>query len=226
MHRDYINGLREANRPENGKIRAMTILVIRHGETPSNAARILQTPDIPLSALGAGQALALARRLAAAGIARILASDMPRATMTAEPVALATGAPLEQSELLRERNFGDLRGRPFDTLGFDPLAMEDAPPGGESMSDFHARVDRAFAELVELRSRLEGPLAVITHGLVIRRILQRHAANAHGFEIPLRYSNTSVSILDAAPPYELKLVNCTAHLDQRHQDDGHGTFGV
>jgi broad specificity phosphatase PhoE len=204
----------------------MSILVIRHGETPSNAARILQTPDMPLSALGSAQAIALARRLAAAGIARILVSDMPRAEMTAEPVALATGAPVQRSALLQERNFGELRGRRFDSLGFDPLEMQDAPPGGESMPEFHARVDRAFAELVALRSRLDGPLAVITHGLVIRRILHRHAANAHGVELPMRLSNTSVSILAAEPPHEIRLVNCTAHLDEQHRDDGRGTFGV
>lgn len=204
----------------------MSILLIRHGETPSNAARLLQTPDVPLSTLGTGQALALARRLTAAGIARILVSDMPRATMTAEPLALATGAPMVQSALLRERNFGDLRGQPFDSLGFDPLQMEEAPAGGESMADFNERVERAFAEVLAQHASLDGPLAVITHGLVIRRILQHHVGNAHGFEIPQRLSNTSVSIFDAAPPHELKLVNCTAHLDQRHLDDGHGTFGV
>jgi broad specificity phosphatase PhoE len=47
----------------------MPILLIRHGETDSNAARIVQTPDVPLSARGVAQAERLARRLAGAGVA-------------------------------------------------------------------------------------------------------------------------------------------------------------
>ena len=43
----------------------MLIYLIRHGETASNVARILQTPDIPLSATGIRQAELVARRLAA-----------------------------------------------------------------------------------------------------------------------------------------------------------------
>ena len=53
----------------------MAIFVVRHGETPGNAARVVQTPETPLSARGALQAERLARRLADAGIGHILASD-------------------------------------------------------------------------------------------------------------------------------------------------------
>ena len=42
----------------------MTILLIRHGETALNAARIVQPADTPLSERGIAQARALARRLA------------------------------------------------------------------------------------------------------------------------------------------------------------------
>ena len=42
--------------------------------------------------------------------------------------------------MLHERNFGALRGRAYDTLGFDPLAMDDAPPGGESAQAFAERI--------------------------------------------------------------------------------------
>jgi broad specificity phosphatase PhoE len=38
----------------------MTILVVRHGETDGNAARILQRPDVPLNERGMRQAEELA----------------------------------------------------------------------------------------------------------------------------------------------------------------------
>ena len=43
----------------------MTILIVRHGETDGNAARILQRPDVPLNERGMRQAEQLARRLCA-----------------------------------------------------------------------------------------------------------------------------------------------------------------
>ena len=116
---------------------------MRHGETASNAARILQTPDIPLSERGLAQAERLAERLAGLGVAAILTSDYARARMTAERVRAATGAPLEEWPELRERNFGALRGRAYAELGFDPFAPDYAPPEGESWPAFHARDRRA-----------------------------------------------------------------------------------
>ena len=76
----------------------MTLLLIRHGETALNAARVLQPADTPLSARGAAQAEALAGRLAAwrgaprepggAPLAGILSSDLPRALATAEAIGV------------------------------------------------------------------------------------------------------------------------------------------
>ena len=40
----------------------MTLLIIRHGETPLNVARVLQPADTPLSANGLAQAAALAQQ--------------------------------------------------------------------------------------------------------------------------------------------------------------------
>ena len=42
----------------------MSILLIRHGETALNAARIVQHPETPLNERGVGQARRLAERLA------------------------------------------------------------------------------------------------------------------------------------------------------------------
>ena len=82
----------------------MTILLIRHGETPLNAARVMQPPDTPLSERGIAQALALAQRLGAAPLAGILSSDLRRAHDTAQAVAARTGLPVQTTPLLHERN--------------------------------------------------------------------------------------------------------------------------
>ena len=106
----------------------MSLLLIRHGETALNVARVLQPADTPLSARGVEQAEALANRLAASGVARIVSSDLPRALRTAQAIAAGTGARIETSALLQERNFGDWRGQPYDAMTIDPLTMREAPP--------------------------------------------------------------------------------------------------
>lgn len=191
----------------------MSIILVRHGETALNAARVLQPSDTPLGERGLQQAAAVARRLAGSGVAAILSSDLPRALQTAQAIAAATGAPIETTPLLHERNFGALRGRVYDTLGFDPLVMADAPPGGESMADFLARADAAFALAVQRRTALAGALVVVTHGLVVRALVERHLVLADGQAVPARVRNTSVTVLDAQAPHRATLVDCVAHLD-------------
>jgi probable phosphoglycerate mutase len=192
---------------------ARAIFLIRHGETAGNATRVLQFPDIPLTTRGQEQAARLAQRLAGEGIGGILSSDMTRAAMTAEPLARATGAPIAFEPLLHERNFGDIRGRAYDTLGFDPFALDYAPPNGESWAVFHARVDRAWERVREIAAATAGHLAVVTHGLVCRSIASRHVSLADGLAVPERWENTSVTIVDAQAPYRVDLLNCCAHLD-------------
>ena len=189
------------------------IFLIRHGETAGNAARIVQRPDIPLSERGLAQAERVARRLAGVGLAGILSSDLTRAAMTAAHVSRATGLSVAFEPLLHERNFGDIRGTPYVDLGFDPFDPDYAPPNGETWEVFHARVDRAWDRVREVAAATEGHLAVVTHGLVCKSLAGRHLALPDGAEVPERWENTSITIVDARAPWRVSLLNCCAHLD-------------
>ncbi len=103
--------------------------------------------------------------------------------------------------------------------------MAEAPPGGESAADFRQRVAQAFAEVVRLRATLGGPLAVVTHGLVIRALLEGHVAWPAGRGLPAHLANTAVSIVAAQSPHALQLLACTRHLDASNQDDAHSLSG-
>lgn len=188
------------------------ILLIRHGETAGNAARIVQKPDIPLSPRGEAQADALARRLAAEGITQIFSSDLERAAATARRLRATTGAPIAFDPLLQERNFGDVRGTPYDQLGFDLFEPGYAPPNGETWEMFHARVDRAWERIRAMAAVTPGALAVVTHGLVCRSIAARHVALADGMLVPEKWENTSVTIVDAQTPWRVSVLNDIAHL--------------
>src|SRR5579863_1546693 len=169
----------------------MTIVIVRHGETDGNAARILQRPDVPLNQRGIRQAEQAAERLAARGLVHILCSDLLRAQMTAAPLAARSGIAVEENPLLQERNFGDLRGTAYAALAEDPFGPAFAPPNGEDWPTFHVRVAEAFAFIVSRRRAADGTLVVITHGLVCRALVERHAQVSAGAVIPERFHNTS-----------------------------------
>ena len=191
----------------------MSIFLIRHGETLGNASRTVQLPDNPLSPRGVAQAERLARRLEPEGIATILSSDLSRAVTTAERLQRATGAPVRHDPLLQERNFGELRGTPYAELGFDMFAPDYAPPNGETWEAFHARVDRAWALVQEAAAAADGHLAVVTHGLVCRSLAARHLLLPDGLEVPVRWENAALTIIEHAAPWRVRLLNCVDHLD-------------
>jgi 2,3-bisphosphoglycerate-dependent phosphoglycerate mutase len=209
----------------------MSILLIRHGETALNVARVLQPADTPLSARGVAQADALAQRLASMRLTAIVSSDLPRALATARAIAASTGAAVATSVLLRERNFGDWRGQPYDGMPVNPLTMLEAPPGGESAAVFARRVALAFAHIVRMRAVVGGTLAVVTHGLVIRALLASHGGLSDGATstaaaaAPAHLGNTSLSVLEAQPPYRVTLLDCTRHLDAGSRDDANALSG-
>jgi len=203
----------------------MALFLIRHGETLGNASRTVQLPDNPLSPRGFAQARRLAERLEREGIAAILSSDLARAAQTAEHLARATGLPVRHDPLLRERDFGDLRGTPYAELGFDMFAPGYAPPNGETWEVFHARVDLAWALILEGAAAVDGPVAVVTHGLVCRSLAGRRLVLPEGVAVPERWENTAVTIVESPEPgagseaelwtaqWRVRLLNCIAHLD-------------
>jgi broad specificity phosphatase PhoE len=194
------------------------IVLIRHGETVGNAARVVQREDSPLNARGLAQADRLADRIALLGAQYVVCSDLPRARMTAEPVIRCTGARTEYTPLLRERSFGDLCGRPYAEIDTDIFHPDFVPPGGESWAMFHARVDRAWARVLELSATIAGNLVVITHGLVCGSIAGRLLERTGCDPMPARWSNTSVTLCAKQPPHAVSLLNCVAHLDGVRDD--------
>ena len=180
------------------------LLFIRHAESEMNAAGRWQgQADPPLSALGREQAERLAKALAedpsAAGIERIVTSDLRRAAETAAAVGRALGIPPEPHPDLRETDVGAWSGLPHAEIEArwpDQLARFLAgddrvrPGGGESRAMLRARV---MTVLSALAGEGEGALAVVTHLGVMRSLrpgLQLGNAESLWWEGALRTSAT------------------------------------
>jgi broad specificity phosphatase PhoE len=135
------------------------LLLARHGQSVSNAARRFQGQrDVPLSPLGERQAEALgvALRRRVREVAAVYTSPLARARRTAEIAAAGLRRPLVAVEDLRELSLGEwedltvdevraMSGDPFARWVRDPLAC--APPGGEPLLTVQERVVRAIAAI-------------------------------------------------------------------------------
>ena len=140
------------------------ILLVRHGETAANRARLaLGRADPPLTDLGRTQAAALAAGLAESGAARVLSSPLVRAQQTAGAIAAALGVPVEEDARLVEMDYGDWDGRSFSELPPEDLARwrldaSFAPPGGESLLAVGTRVASFCEEVVA-----GAPVVAVSH---------------------------------------------------------------
>ena len=194
------------------------IVLVRHGETEGNAARVLQLPDAQLNARGLAQAERLGLRLAKLGVTRVLCSDFVRARMTAAPLERATGLCAELVAELQERNFGALRGRSYAEIGRDIFAADFAPEGGETIAVFDARVALAWRRVLTAARETTGNLVVITHGLVCGSIARCFLHLPAPLQSPGRWGNTSVTSCAVEPPHTVELLNDVAHLELGDDD--------
>ena len=198
----------------------MSILLVRHGETALNAARIVQHPATPLNERGMGQVRRLAERLADFPIAAIVSSDYKRAHMTAEAIAGVAGLPITIQESLRERNFGDARGVPHADLPVELYAVDFHPVNGESWPMFHERVAAAWEEVRQRAASTEGDLVVVSHALVCRSLAENHLSVAEGVDVKVaRWPNTALTIIEDRAPWLVSVLACGAHLDGDVADD-------
>jgi probable phosphoglycerate mutase len=137
--------------------------------------------------------------------------------MTAEAIRGVTGIAVELEPDLQERNYGDVRGLPYADVAGDILEQSYEPPGGERWEDFHARVERAWTRVGACADGSNRHLAVVTHGLVCYSLALRHLKLPDGVDAPLRWGNTSVTIIDPRRPWTVHLLNCIAHLREESE---------
>jgi broad specificity phosphatase PhoE len=201
-----IQGCRIARRA--GRMIGMRLLLIRHGQTPSNVLGALDTavPGPGLTRLGRQQADAIPAALAEEDVQAVYASVQIRAQMTALPLALTLGQPTLVREGLREISAGDLEMR-NDSLavrqyheisfGWAEGRLEQRMPGGEDGHEVFARFDDVVAEISS--AGLE-TVACFAHGQIIRSWVGARTTNITSrFAMAHPLHNTAVITLEGSP---------------------------
>ena len=151
-----------------------TILLIRHGTTPTTGAVLPgRAAGLSLSEAGRAQAELLAERLSGLSLAAIYTSPLERARQTAAPTAARAGLEPVVDPGLLECDVGDWTGELLADLARRPewTQVQRSPstfrfPGGESFVELQARVG---ATLDRIRTEHAGQVvACFSHADPIR----------------------------------------------------------
>ncbi len=140
----------------------MKIYLVRHGETAwTLSGQHTGSTELGLTAYGEEESRALAPRLRALAIARVLVSPRLRARQTCALAGFGAASELEPD--LAEWDYGRYEGRTSEDIrGEAPEwnIWRDGCPGGESPLEVSARADRLVSRLCSM----PGTTALFSHG--------------------------------------------------------------
>ncbi|MET8678661.1 histidine phosphatase family protein [Streptomyces sp. NPDC004647] len=173
-----------------------TLILVRHGRSTANTAKVLAgwTPGVALDERGAAQAAALPGRLAGLPLAAAVTSPLQRCLETLRPLLDARpGLPLHEDERIGECHYGDWSGRKLAELADEPLwttvqqhpsAAEFPGPEGESVRAMQARaVDavRDWNARIEAEHGADAVYLMCSHGDIVKSLV----ADALGLHLDL-----------------------------------------
>ncbi len=188
----------------------MRLILIRHGQTPSNVLGLLDTapPGPGLTELGIAQAAAVPATLAAESIGALYASTALRAQLTAAPLAVDRGLDVVIRPGLREIPAGnwEMHGDDDSVRSYleliggwlaGDLHRRSPGPNGESGVEVMERFDAVIAEIAAAGGTAA---AVVAHGAVNRTWASLRADNLDDvFGARHRLRNTGIVVLDGDP---------------------------
>ncbi|MCU1261186.1 MAG: Phosphoglycerate mutase [Bryobacterales bacterium] len=161
------------------------IILVRHGETEANRLGCFAaSEDIALTDTGREQAEELALKIQTQFRPhKVISSAFHRARQTAVIIARQLGLPVEVIPGIQERDFGCLRGEPYERMGgimrkdnlYDPeRRWLWAPEGGESLEEVRLRAIGALEKIQTCYPQEE--VVVVSHGAVMESVVA-HLAN-------------------------------------------------
>lgn len=201
-----------------------TLYLVRHGRTIGNVKRVLcGSTDVPLDELGVLQAARVAERIGNSIRAdELVTSPLQRARFTAEAISAKTGlAPVIRPDIA-EWDFGVAEGKSFEEIGaiypeisarFQNLDdFEVGWPEGETRGQFHARVYKAFLDILDKYH--EHSVIVVAHGGVFGSLLAQIRGLSPNDWRAFDIRNCSVTHLEVTvEDTAIHLMNDVEHLD-------------
>ena len=158
------------------------ICIIRHGQTELNSRRIIQgRSDYPLNENGIAQARQASDKLNGIAFDFVYSSPLIRAIQTAKILA-PDADPILDGRLV-DMDYGPFEGTGIDELPPEALAYfrdfyhNPVPNGMEPIGS----VMRRAASFLEERCRTDRNILVVTHAIVMKRLLEHLASGSADF---------------------------------------------
>jgi probable phosphoglycerate mutase len=171
----------------------MALWLVRHGETEwSLSGQHTSRTDLPLTAEGELQAVAIGKMLASRAFDRVISSPKRRALDTARLAGF--GEEVEIVDDLVEVDYGELEGlttREIHASSPDWELFRHGSPGGESPEDIERRADA----LLERIDPSDGNTLAFGHGHRFRSVAVRFLGEGVGLATRLRLDAGSISVL-------------------------------
>ncbi|MBR4927084.1 MAG: histidine phosphatase family protein [Alphaproteobacteria bacterium] len=159
------------------------IYLFRHGETPLNAAHILQghIPHPELTQNGIMQARSIAEKLKNYPVQILYSSPLKRARQTADIVNEIFNIPVFEDDRLKEIHLGDLDGSPVETVKYlyphlidsffsdDEKIIDTFFPNGESYRQVSERAKSFFSECIANCPYRH--IGIAAHGMLLKYAL-------------------------------------------------------
>jgi broad specificity phosphatase PhoE len=194
-----------------------TLYLVRHGEVAARK-RFYGHLDVPLSEAGLAQMEAVADALAEKPLVAVYASDLSRARIGAERIALRHGLVPRIDPAFREMSLGLLEGLGFDEgrTRLPELASKRYRdmwayrfPGGENLQDVEARLWPALEP--RLAEHAGESFALVAHNSVNRLVLGRALGLPAGqvFELDQDFGCVNRVCYDADGHARVALLNWT-----------------
>ncbi len=194
----------------------MRLLLIRHGQTPSNVAGLLDTaaPGPGLTDLGHRQAAQIPDALAGEQIDALFVSRLVRTHLTAAPLAAARGLTarelpgiheIEAAELEMRRDREAIRIYLETVFAWGRGDLDARMPGGENGAEFFHRFDASIRDVADSAA---GTAVVVSHGAALRVWVAGRARN-----VPSSYAgsheiqNTGIVEVEGSPDSGWSLVS-------------------
>jgi probable phosphoglycerate mutase len=192
----------------------MTVLAfIRHGSTDWNIeGRMQGQQNVPLNEEGRKQAYLLGQRLAAESWDFIVSSDLLRASETAEIINSYLSKQILYDQRLRELSFGQIEGTTKEERQSKWGAnWREKNLGIEGRE---AAAERGTDCIKEIMGRFpDKKIIVVTHGTLLKEMLQRFELTGVEVNAQCLLQNTSVTVLKRTnESWETLVYGCVEHL--------------
>lgn len=191
------------------------LIITRHGKTKENEEGIIQGHHHGnINDEGFAQISKLVKRLQNEKIDLIISSDILRADLTTKEITKKIKVPIIYSELIREKNNGDLVGKKHKEIDWDSLQGDfetRKAPNGENLREVRERGRKFFKMILEDRKYKDKNILIVSHGAFLKVFIgDLLGMSLHDSIFKLQIDHCSLTFVEVENinNYKVTSVNC------------------